>query len=112
MKHLLFFFYCVNVSWMWGCLVYMFVMLIRNKKGKDLKNYFDANIIYYAFIMVLFWLFYMVYQAIDSYYYLQNYNTSYFSIGFKTFIEGLNMISSICLTYIIVRGYKLNNKVK
>jgi len=97
---------------MWGCLVYMFVMLIRNKKGKDLKNYFDGNIIYYSLFMVLFWLFYIVYQAIDSYYYLQTHETSYFSIEFKTIIEGLNMISSICLTYIIVRGYKLNNKVK
>lgn len=104
MKGLLFFFYGVNICWLWGCLVYMFVAIMKHNKGKWSDIYLQGNRIICAFVMVLFWLFYILLDARDSYFYMNENVVTQLSMVDKVIREGFNTVSSICCTLLIL-GY-------
>ena len=109
MKGLLFFFYGVNICWLWGCLVYMFVLITKQYEGKPINKYLEGTRLRFALGMVFFWLCCTVYSGFDCYTYLEENQAGVYAMLLRMVIEFFNASSSICCTLLIL-GYGIKKE--
>lgn len=102
-------FLLLNVIWLWGCLVYMFIAIMRNYFGWSINPYLNGVRLHWAMVLVAFWIWYMLDQMYIGYDVIQHDYLSLNRIIEWSFMEGINLCSSICCTLLIL-GVGIKNK--